>query len=409
MIEIVYPAYQGDKTEVENQNASKFKSLKIAGDFNNWQIEPMILSKVDSKPVWIYQIKDSLLSNCKNLNDKNEILVHFKFIDDNENWFIVPDYASEPDEHNNINNVKVAKPNAFSTEQDDKVERDATTEVVNDGPESPSPSLKDMKLPSEEPIIETPEATPEVGEQRKDDIVIEEEEDNDVEDAVANNDASEATKEEHPVDIPDEVIEEPDSVEEDKVPLPNNTTTTINNNDNILEECPENTPDVTNTQIPSESNLEAESKPVDNEQDSKSKIIEQPNDVVPVVKEENVTNEKEEEEETITKIPQPPTPSGEVATDKHTVKAEFTSPKKIEEPDSTNMLDSPVAPVAVSAAQLQDDSNTEIEIDVENHDLTVKNKNTEEYQNILRRLVKGFCSWFSWLFGIFHSHGEQSH
>lgn len=403
MIEIIYPVYQGDETEVENNNASKFNSLKIAGDFNNWQIEPMVQSELNSKAVWIYQIKDSLLSNCKNVNDKNEILIHFKFIDDNGNWFIVPDYSSEPDEHNNINNVKVAKPNNPIGKQDE-----LDSEGMIGGQESHTPSSKDTKVESEEPIIETPEATPEVLPPSEGEDIIIEEQDDDLHERIKSNDAPEETEgEEHPVDIPDEVIEEPDTVNENSAPLTNNTSYNNNkhnndNSNNILEECPVNSVDVTTDSMPSESSPETTFG--ENEQDSKSITNEEILQEVPVVKKENNTP-------TTTDSSQPEMTTQEATSDEHVLEEEQeeASAKKSDMPDSTNMLDSPVAPVAVSAVRAQDNSNTEINIDVENHDLTVKNKNTEDYENTLRRLLKGFCSWFSWLFGIFHSHEEPSH
>ncbi|CAL9736907.1 hypothetical protein MOSE0_K10440 [Monosporozyma servazzii] len=394
MIEIIYPVYQTDETEVENNNASKFKSLKIAGDFNNWQIEPMVQSEVDSKAVWIYQIKDSLLSNCKNLNDKNEILIHFKFIDDNGDWFIVPDYSSELDEHNNINNVKVAKPNDPIGKQDE-----IESEGVIKRQDSQTSSWKDTKLESEEPIIETPEATPDVSSSTQGkDIVIEEQDDNSDEN-LKPKDTVEEKEEEHPIDVPDEVIEEPDTVKENSVPFDGNTSYNNNSDNNILEECPANSLDVKNDSITTECSTEPTF--TEKEQDSKSVTIE----AMPVVKKENdIKTEK-----TTTNSPELPTEFRESSVaEKSTEEEEAVSPKKLDVPDSTNMLDSPVAPVAVSAAQAQGNSNTEIDVDIENHDLTVTNKNTEEYENTLRRLLKGFCSWFSWLFGIFHSHEEQS-
>lgn len=398
MIEIVYPVYQTDETEVENNNASKFKSLKIAGDFNNWQIEPMVQSELDSKAVWIYQIKDSLLSNCKNLNDKNEILIHFKFIDDNGDWFIVPDYSSEPDEHNNINNVKVAKPNDPIGKQDE-----IETEGVIKRQDSQTSSRKDIKPESEEPIIETPEATPDVPSSTQgEDIVIEEQDDNSDEN-LKPKDTVEEKEEENPFDVPDEVIEEPDTVKENSIPFDGNTSYNNNSDNNILEECPANSLDAKNDSIPSESSTEPTF--TEKEQDSKSVT----NEVMPAVKKEN--NVKTEK--TTTNSPELPTEFHESSVAEKSTEEEeeeeAVSPKKLDVPDSTNMLDSPVAPVAVSAAQAQGNSNTEIDVDIENHDLTVTNKNTEDYENTLRRLLKGFCSWFSWLFGIFHSHEEQSH
>lgn len=61
--------------------------------------------------------------------------VHFKFIDDNGNWFTDEDYAKEVDEHSNENNVKV-----FS--EDELTGEESEFDVDDEGPESPAPTLE---------------------------------------------------------------------------------------------------------------------------------------------------------------------------------------------------------------------------------------------------------------------------
>lgn len=403
MIDIVYPVYQDQDTPGSTQDTPSFESLKIAGDFNNWQIEPMVKDDTnESKPVWKYHIGESQLKNCNKTNDRNDTVIHFKFIDDNDNWFIVPDYTSEPDEHNNINNVKIviSKQQVHEEEgeqEEEKLKEDpslAKTDIVDEGPETPEPSLKDEeRLTSQEPIIEEPEATSVLEkdgmETREDDqqnvIIEEQDDDNGDEEEPQEQIGSEA-------DIPDEIIEEsePDTKSTDNVQELNS---------DILEECPDKTPDIVDekeqisNKIPSPVEISKELN-IPQEQEVSSE-----QNAAPVI------NEDEDKNPPSSIAPQSPNTTNQHADD------EFFSPRKFEDLDSNNMLDSPVAPVAVAAVQepYTDNTNADVNVDVENRDLTIKDKNSEEYQNILRRLLRGFCSWFSWLFRIFHSPEDGSH
>ncbi|EDO19421.1 hypothetical protein Kpol_1002p68 [Vanderwaltozyma polyspora DSM 70294] len=115
----------------------KFNQLNIAGDFTGWKITPM---KKDPKNQdrWEIQINEADLPQGINK-------VHFKFIDDNGNWFTDEEYPKEVDEHDNENNVKMlikekekeSGNNSISNEGDTVIDE----ELDDEGPVSPAPSL----------------------------------------------------------------------------------------------------------------------------------------------------------------------------------------------------------------------------------------------------------------------------
>lgn len=368
MIEIVYPIIIQGENNDNDSNGSNFQNLKIAGDFNGWSIEPMKRELRGDNTVWCYEVNESQLVNCKNFNDKGQRLIHFKFIDDSQNWFIVNDYDSESDEHNNVNNVKAV------TIEDKPTEVEKENIVVDEGPETPVPSLKETSV---EPTVEEPESTPDSSAQDEDkSIIIEEEHESEIETNTEPNENETAdvlgkVSENNHIDIPDEIIEGTPGID-----------TKLEDDEVMVEEVPDQTPDTSNLIEETEIKEEIPTEPEAEEQDS---LVSNLKGVLfnPTEHQGNHVESGDEE---------------------------FFSPRKFEEPHeeqevpvSSNMLDSPVAPVVVTAAEIQGETAT---VDIENNDLTVDNKNnTEEYENVLRRLLNGFCSWFQWLFGVFSSKG----
>lgn len=138
MVEIVYDDSKGS-----------FKNLKIAGDFTDWKIEPM---DQNSQKQWVYTIDELFLNKKEGKGSPKEIRVHFKFIDDDDNWLVMDEFDSEPDEHNNINNVKVITFKKIECEGQLPPLNSQKFEITNDGPESPSPSLVDASLPGEQTV-----------------------------------------------------------------------------------------------------------------------------------------------------------------------------------------------------------------------------------------------------------------
>ena len=85
-------------TIVFDHPAEDFPELKIAGEFTNWEGVPMKINTSSGK--WEYKFDESSVTKH---NDKDK--VHFKFIDQNGNWFADDEYPKEVDEHSNENNV----------------------------------------------------------------------------------------------------------------------------------------------------------------------------------------------------------------------------------------------------------------------------------------------------------------
>lgn len=402
MINIIYPVYQGDDTDIKRKNDTlNFKSLKIAGDFNDWQIEPMELNDADRQPFWLYSIDDSKLKNCNNLNDRGELLVHFKFIDDYNNWFTVSDYGTEPDEHNNINNVEVVRSMQEEVKKDgndasvkekmqeeniQEVTTDSESEVLDEGPGSPAPSLKDKQPQLQELVIEDSDTIPNVLEHPQTALITDE---NLI--SITNNNDDDNQERQSMSNTLNEVNIEPETSDKKNKEL---------DNDTILEEHPNNIPELISPQ-------QVQKQDQENLANSNN---EQPLNVYSTVgsyiplEETNTQIVSEEEQNS-----QMPSSSQETMTENKPdtqIKPEgeqFYNPNKNEELDSKVMLENPIAQAALEDSVHSDNSDIEKYVDIENHDLTVPDRTTEGYQNILRRLLKEFCSWFSWLFDIFNS------
>ena len=107
MVDIVFPVIKGS-----------FSDLKIATNLNNWTIEHMhpvpnpselnIPSGITSeKDIWTYEIPDDVIAKLVSENGKDSSFrLHFKFVDDNSNWFTAGEFAKISDD-NNINNTLV--------------------------------------------------------------------------------------------------------------------------------------------------------------------------------------------------------------------------------------------------------------------------------------------------------------
>ena len=399
MINIIYPVFKGDASDIKRQNdALNFKSLKIAGDFNGWRIEPMERKYIDRQPIWNYSIDDSVLENCKHLNDKGEILIHFKFIDDYNNWFTVSDYSTEPDEHNNINNVEVVKlaEREIEKEENDvtveeptqetniqKVVTDSETEILDGGTDSPVPSLKEKVLQQQEYIIEESDVAS--LQRPESDIVTE----NDL--TPVNNAEDTDQKKEGVDDVPDKVIVELEM---------NNKEGEEFQTDSILEKRPDNIPESISVQHTQEHKVllnyyEEQSSNIQSTMEAQKLPVEI-NTQIALEREQTPQLSASSQETTIENTPDPQIPHEE---------EQFYSPKKDEELDSKPLLENPVAQDAPEDSVHFNNINSEKDVDIENHNLTVTDGATEEYQNILRRLLRGFSSWFSWFFNIFHSSG----
>ncbi|CCE65042.1 hypothetical protein TPHA_0J02220 [Tetrapisispora phaffii CBS 4417] len=81
------------------QPLNKFRQLNIAGEFNDWKIVSMSLVGEE----WVYKI------DFPELGDEPKKF-HFKFIDDNDNWFVGDNYPKELDKNSNENNVVIVDP-----------------------------------------------------------------------------------------------------------------------------------------------------------------------------------------------------------------------------------------------------------------------------------------------------------
>ncbi|QID88252.1 hypothetical protein GRS66_010961 [Saccharomyces pastorianus] len=160
-------------TIVFDHPADDFPDLKIAGEFTKWEGVPMEIN--DDSGKWEYTFD-------KSSTTKYEDKVHFKFIDHNGNWFADDEYPKEIDEHSNENNVTTLKNKENDTneereneeedndaeekenEEDDKdaKEEENNEQILYDeGPETPNPSLRDVKTtassnsrnPRSEPVL----------------------------------------------------------------------------------------------------------------------------------------------------------------------------------------------------------------------------------------------------------------
>ncbi|CAI4052945.1 Uip4p SKDI_16G0920 [Saccharomyces kudriavzevii IFO 1802] len=137
-------------TIVFDHPADDFPDLKIAGEFTNWEGVPMEINVDTGK--WEYRFHDSSITKY---DDKDK--VHFKFIDQNGNWFADDEYPKEVDEHSNENNVATLDNSEDGTfvnggkGEDDKSTSEATksgSELYGEGPDTPTPSLKGDKSPA---------------------------------------------------------------------------------------------------------------------------------------------------------------------------------------------------------------------------------------------------------------------
>lgn len=107
MVDIVFPVIKGS-----------FSDLKIATNLNNWTIEHMrrvsnpselnIPKEIaNEKDIWTYEIPDDVIAKLVSENGQDSnFRLHFKFVDDNSNWFTAGEFAKISDD-NNINNILV--------------------------------------------------------------------------------------------------------------------------------------------------------------------------------------------------------------------------------------------------------------------------------------------------------------
>lgn len=401
MINIIYPVYHGDDTDIKRKSdALNFKSLKIAGDFNGWQIEPMELKDTDRQPFWIYSIEDSKLKNCKYLNDRGEMLVHFKFIDGYNNWFTVSDYATEPDEHNNINNVEVVRSMEEGIERDgkdapvkekiqeesiQKIATDSESEVLDEGPGSPASSLKDKEIQVQEPVIEYSDVVSDISQHSQTARITE----NSLT-PITDNDEDDQEKKSMSNVLNETIIESETSYQKKKK----------FENDSIIEEHLDSIPELIS---PQQIQKQEQENLINSNDEQPLNAHSTVGPQIPLVETDTqIVLEKKQ-------TPQIPSLSQETMTENTPdtqLKSEdglFYHPKKNEELDSKVMLENPVAQVQLEDSVHSDNSDLEKYVDVENHDLIIPDRTTEGYQNILRRLLKEFCSWFSWLFDVFNS------
>ncbi|CAI4052650.1 hypothetical protein N7582_005527 [Saccharomyces uvarum] len=132
-------------TIVFDHPADDFPDLKIAGEFTNWEGMPMEIN--DDSGKWEYTFDESSTT-------KHDDKVHFKFIDHNGNWFADDEYPKEIDEHSNENNVTTLESKEDDTneekenkedDKDTKEEENNEQGLYDEGPETPTPSLKDVK------------------------------------------------------------------------------------------------------------------------------------------------------------------------------------------------------------------------------------------------------------------------
>lgn len=126
----------------KNEN---FKKLQIAGDFTNWEIEPMKKkSNANNIVGWQFIISNEMAEKYCSKESPEETMIHFKFIGDDGNWFTSDDFDLMPDEHNNVNNAILLQfENGKLKEQNID---DFTTKIVESIPQdlTPDPSLENV-------------------------------------------------------------------------------------------------------------------------------------------------------------------------------------------------------------------------------------------------------------------------
>ncbi|CAR29417.1 hypothetical protein ZYGR_0AD00990 [Zygosaccharomyces rouxii] len=129
---------------IYGHSADHFKELKVAGDFSQWEIKPML----KNSEFWEYNFyKGSLPPEAKAL--------HFKFIDDNGIWFTDNDYAKETDANNNENNVRILTAEEIGElgGDDDEMEEagESSYDINDEGPvrPAPTPTARELKEPNE--------------------------------------------------------------------------------------------------------------------------------------------------------------------------------------------------------------------------------------------------------------------
>ncbi|CCK72895.1 Uip4p KNAG_0M00420 [Huiozyma naganishii CBS 8797] len=141
--------------------------LNIAGDFNGWTVEPMVRREGEGEGdgPWVYHLSREQWDASA---DKK---FQFKFVDTSGNWFTLDDFPVEADEHNNVNNVvvlEIAEETGEETGEELGEETgEEATETVDDGPEAPTPSLKNVDISRDE-TPEQPEEHPSVQQSQDD-------------------------------------------------------------------------------------------------------------------------------------------------------------------------------------------------------------------------------------------------
>lgn len=126
----------------KNEN---FKKLQIAGDFTNWQIEPMTkVSNVNKIACWQFVITNEMAEKYCTKESPDQTMIHFKFIGDDGNWFTSGDFDLVPDEHNNVNNAVLLQfeNGKLKEGNNDDVAKKVVESVAQDL--TPDPSLENV-------------------------------------------------------------------------------------------------------------------------------------------------------------------------------------------------------------------------------------------------------------------------
>lgn len=139
-----------------------FQALKIAGDFTDWKEQPM--QKVHGEGVgWSFVIESPMVEKYCPEGLPQEAMIHFKFIDDNGNWFTSDNFDLVPDEHNNINNAVLLHFQDGKLREDVAEEEVELPESVAEEPDkTPEPTLQattPLPEPEEPEEPEVPEPT----------------------------------------------------------------------------------------------------------------------------------------------------------------------------------------------------------------------------------------------------------
>lgn len=82
----------------------RFHELNVAGDFNNWSQCSMTYDPVEL--IWSYRLTKEDEDSCDKFDKDGDKTIHFKFIDQDGNWFTLDEFDTDLDEHNNVNNVQ---------------------------------------------------------------------------------------------------------------------------------------------------------------------------------------------------------------------------------------------------------------------------------------------------------------